>query len=76
MPISSSQFGGDVQTPMALGSSTTGTFAQSTAWRTPRGGGAPAPYSKRTMGTTMKWDDDNSGPSIPKADKGVGRNDG
>lgn len=76
MPNSASQFG-DVQTPMALGSSTTGTFAQNTAWRTSRGAGSPpSPYSKRTMGTTMKWDDDNSGPSIPKADKGVGRNDG
>ena len=75
MPLSSSQFGGgETDTPMALGSSTTGTFAQRTAWRNPRGTASPAPYSKRTAGTTYKWDDD-SGPSLPKSDKGAGRNE-
>jgi hypothetical protein len=74
MPISSSQIGGgDTPTPMALGSSTTGSFAQQTAWRTPRGG-TPLAYSKKTAGTTFKWDDDSSSNPLPKSDKGAGRN--
>lgn len=78
MPLSSSQFGDkgpDFPTPpLALGSSTTGSFQQQTAWRTPRGGGTPLSYSKRTAGTTFKWDDD-TGPELPRSDKGAGRND-
>lgn len=74
MPLSSSQFsGGDTPTPMALGSSTTGSFAQQTAWRTPRSG-VPLAYSKKTAGTTFKWDDDSQGAQLPKSDKGAGRN--
>lgn len=81
-PRSYSQFGDDdgvaapqpldVEPPMSLGSSTAGSFQQRTAWRTPRGGQAPLSYSKRTAGTTFKFDDDAS-PSLPRADKGVGR---
>jgi len=29
-------------------------------------------YSKRTAGTTFKFDDDSS-PNLPRSDKGVGR---
>lgn len=75
MPLSSSQFGGgDTPTPMALGSSTSGSFAQQTAWRTPRTASNPLAYSKKTAGTTFNWDDDSTGPQLPKADKGAGRN--
>jgi hypothetical protein len=75
MPLSSSQFGGDdTSTPMSLGSSTTGSFAQQTAWRTPRKGGTPLAYSKKTAGTTFKWDDDSSSNPLPKSDRGAGRN--
>jgi hypothetical protein len=80
-PRSYSQFGDDdvvrpqtldVEPPMALGSSTAGSFQQRTAWRTPRGGQTPLSYSKRTAGTTFKFDDDSS-PNLPRSDKGVGR---
>jgi hypothetical protein len=75
MPLSSSQFSGDdTPTPMSLGSSTTGSFAQQTAWRTPRKGSTPLAYSKKTAGTTFKWDDDSQGSQLPKSDKGAGRN--
>lgn len=57
---------------MALGSSTTGSFQQRTAWRTPRGGQSPLSYSKRTAGTTFKFDDDSS-PTLPRSDRGAGR---
>jgi hypothetical protein len=77
MSISSSQFGDtapDVDIPLSLSSSTLGSAAGATAWRN-RGlaGGRPMAYSKRTAGTTYKFDDDNS-PAIPKSDKGMGRN--
>jgi len=84
MPRSYAQFGDsdsdssspslEVESPMSLGSSTTGSFQQRTSWRTPRGPRQmPLSYSKRTAGTTFKFDDD-SAPSLPSADKGVGRN--
>jgi hypothetical protein len=62
----------DVDSPMSLGSSTTGSFQQRTAWRTPRGGQMPLSYSRRTSGTTFKFDDDAS-PSMPRSDKGEGK---
>lgn len=62
----------DIEAPLSLGSSTTGSFQQRTAWRTPRGGQMPLSYSKRTAGTTFKFDDDSS-PTLPRSDKGVGR---
>lgn len=78
MPNSASQFGNvdssqSFDTPVSLGSSTAGTYAQSTAWRTREmGKGRPLPYSKRSSGSTFKWDDDNS-PTIPQSDKGMGK---
>jgi hypothetical protein len=78
MSISSSQFGDkapDVDIPLSLSSSTTGSAAGATAWRN-RGlaGGRPMSYSKRTAGTTYKFDDDAAS-NIPKSDKGAGRNE-
>jgi hypothetical protein len=78
MPLSNSQFGSDapsVETPMALGASTSGTFSQRTAWRNPRGGSTPVPYSKKTAGTTFNWDDSSSTNPLPRSDKGAGRNE-
>lgn len=79
MPInSSSEFGSvnssqNLDTPVSLGASTAGTYAQSTAWKTREmGRGRPLPYSKRSAGSTYRWDDDNS-PTVPQADKGVGK---
>lgn len=78
MSISSSQFGNttpDVETPLALSSSTMGSAAGATAWRTKGlAGGRPMALSKRTLGTTYKFDDDASA-TIPKSDKGAGRNE-
>lgn len=78
MSISSSQFGDkapEVDLPLSLSSSTMGSAAGATAWRT-RGlaGGRPMALSKRTLGTTYKFDDDASA-TIPKSDKGAGRNE-
>ena len=78
MAISSSQFGDttpNVDIPLSLSNSTTGSAAGATAWRN-RGlaGGRPMAYSKRTAGTTYKFDDDST-TSLPKSDKGMGRNE-
>lgn len=79
MPInSSSEFGGVdssqyLDTPVSLGSSTAGTYAAQTAWKTrDMGRGRPMPYSKRSAGSIYKFDDDGS-PSVPQADKGTGK---
>lgn len=79
MPISSSQFGGvdsvtpDVTPPLSLSSSTFGSAAQATSWvNRSLGGEKPMSLSRKTMGTTFKFDDD-SGPSLPTSDKGAGR---
>lgn len=79
MPInSSSEFGSvdssqNLDTPVSLGASTSGTYAQQTAWKTREmGRGRPLPYSKRSAGSTYRWDDDNS-PTVPQADKGAGK---
>jgi len=65
----------DVESPMSLGSATTGSFQQRTSWRTPRGPQQmPLSYSKRTAGTTFKFDDDSS-PALPRSDKGAGRSE-
>ena len=78
MSISSSQFGdttSNIETPLALSSSTAGSAAGATAWRTKGlGGTRPMALSKRTFGTTYKFDDDTS-TSLPKSDKGMGRNE-
>lgn len=57
--------------PMSLGSSTRGTYEQRTAWSTREmGRGAPLPYSRRSAGSTYRFDDDSSSaPSIPRSDK-------
>ena len=53
------------QAPLALGQGTAGTFAQQTAWRTPRAGASvPLSYSKKTKGTTFSWDDDTTAPKF------------
>jgi hypothetical protein len=72
-PISSTQFKGaaEVQSPLSLSSSTTGSLAQQTAWRSPSG----APLSARNRGTTLSWGDEKSSNPIPKSDKGTGRNE-
>jgi len=69
--ISSEQFGstGDmfqqhpqVAAPLSLSSSTSGSAAQATAWRT-RGlsdSGSPLPLSSRTEGSVYKFEDDQS----------------
>ena len=76
MPISSSQFGTEqssTSTPLSLSSSTSGSAQQATAWSTKSlGGGRPLSWSKKTGGTTFKWDD-ATGPSLPSSDKGAGR---
>lgn len=80
MPINSSSEFGSVDsskfldTPVSLGASTVGTAAQQTAWKTREmgRGGRPLPYSKRSAGSTYRWDDDSS-PTVPQADKGVGK---
>jgi hypothetical protein len=82
MALSSSQFGTNyesmantprVDAPLSLSSSTTGSAAGATAWRTKGlGGGRPMSLSKRTAGTTYRFDDDTK-TSLPSSDKGVGR---
>jgi len=79
VPInSSSEFGGVdssqyLDTPVSLGSSTAGTYAAQTAWKTREmGRGRPMPYSKRSAGSIYKFDDDGS-PSVPQAEKGPGK---
>ena len=78
MSLSSSQFGAvspDVTPPLSLGSATTGSTAQSTAWRTRSlGGGNPLALSSKTRGTTFNWDDTKQ-TNLPSSDKGMGRNE-
>lgn len=78
MAISSSQFGEampSIDIPLSLSTSTMGSAASATAWRT-RGltGNRPIALSKRTMGTTYRFDDDSTA-ALPKSDKGAGRNE-
>ena len=68
-PLSAAQHT-DASAPLSLGKSTTGSVAQRTSWRS-NDGGRPAAYSSKTRGTTLNWDDDNSGPSLPKSDPGA-----
>ena len=78
MPRSAVEFGDDEQRPsasypppMSLGASTRGTYEQRTAWATrDMGQGRPLPYSRRSAGSTYRFDDDSSAaPSIPRSDK-------
>ena len=58
--------------PLSLGQSTTGSVASRTAWRSHDAGAqVPAAYSKKTRQTTLNWDDNSSGPSLPESDKGA-----
>jgi hypothetical protein len=51
--------------PLSASSSTLGTGAASTAWRTRSlGSGRPLPLSSRTSGSTYKFDDASSAPSF------------
>ena len=80
MPLSSSLFGdnpfknfgkqANVETPLSLSSSTTGSIARRTSWRSNDGGGSPSAYSAKTRGTTLNWDDAQK-PSLPTSDKGA-----
>jgi hypothetical protein len=57
--------------PLSGSATTYGSVGAKTAWTTAGvGGSGPAPYSKRTKGSTLSWDDDNSGPSLPQSDSG------
>jgi len=81
--LSSSQFTGQsvqysdsTPPPLSLSATTTGSAAQATAWRNSSlaGSNRPLSLSKKTMGTTYKFDDTSSAPTPPASDKGVGRN--
>jgi hypothetical protein len=82
MALSSSQFDGSyeamankprVDAPLSLSATTTGSAAGATAWRNQGlGGGRPMSYSRRTAGTTYKFDDDTK-TTLPSSDKGMGR---
>lgn len=71
-PNAYAQSAGKYGAPLAGSSSTYGSVGAKTAWTTSgiSAGGGPAPYSKRTKGSTLSWDDDNSGPSMPQSDSG------
>lgn len=61
--------------PLSLSKATTGSAAQSTAWRNSSlGKGGPQAYSAKTRGTTFNWDDAASPTTLPQSDKGAGRN--
>ena len=82
MALSSSQFDGAyeqmankprVDAPLSLSSNTMGSAAGATAWKNQNlGAGRPMSYSRRTAGTTYKFDDDTK-TSLPSSDKGMGR---
>ena len=63
--------GPDVDAPLSLSSSTTGSANQATAWRNRSlGGGKPLSYSSKTRGTTFSFDE--SKPVLaPESDKGA-----
>lgn len=62
----------DYGTPLSGSSTTYGSVGARTAWTTAGiSGGRPAPYSKRTKGSTLSWDDDNDTPTQPQADFGA-----
>ena len=79
MPLSSSLFGdnpfknfgkqANVETPLSLSSSTTGSIAKRTSWRS-NDGGSPSAYSSKTRGTTLNWDDAQK-QTLPTSDKGA-----
>ena len=63
--------GPDVDTPLSLSSSTTGSANQATAWRNKNlGGGKPLSLSSKTAGSTFKWDDATP-TAAPQSDKGA-----
>ena len=70
------QYSDSTPPPLSLSATTTGSAAQATAWRNSSLGGnnRPLSLSKKTMGTTYKFDDSSSSPSLPASDKGAGRN--
>lgn len=59
----------EVDAPTSYGSSTRDTSSQQTAWKTrDMGKGRPLPYSKRSAGSTYRWDDDSgAAASVPRA---------
>ena len=74
-PVSSPQFQGyteNYESPLSYSKGTSTSLSKSTSWRSPTG----APYGSRNAGSTLNFDDpDNSANSIPKSDKGAGRDE-
>ena len=75
--ISSPQFGdslspqsNEVDTPLSLSSSTTGSIAKRLAWKSNERGSGPTAYSAKTRGTTINWDDAPQS-QLPTSDKGA-----
>lgn len=82
--MSSSQYGslpsasdyassaGKYGSPLSGSSTTYGSIGSKTAWQSNAAAGSTgvAAYSKRTKGSTLSWDDDNSGPNLPTSDPG------
>ena len=58
--------------PTAHAAQSFSSAAKATAWstRSLAHGGTPMPYSKKTRGTYVSWDDDNTGPTMPQSDPG------
>lgn len=78
MPKEGTSYGGslyapkyNVSSPLSLSQSTAGSVAARTSWRSNEAGGTPSAYSKRTRQSTLSWDDDGQGPSLPESDKGA-----
>lgn len=73
-PVSSPQFKGyteNYESPLSYSKSTANSLSKATTWRSPAG----APLSSKNLGSTLNWDDSGSQTSLPKSDKGVGRNE-
>lgn len=56
-------------TPLSAQSMTSA--GRATSWTTSSLGSGPQPYSKKTRGSYVSWDDDNSGPTLPQSDRGA-----
>lgn len=59
----------EVETPAPYSTQSRTTLGKQTSWRSQAG-----VLSKQNFGSFIKFDDDNSGPSVPAPDKGMGRN--
>lgn len=61
-----------IKAPLAMSSSTSGSVAQRTAWRSndPEAD-TPVAYSAKTAGTTLNWDAGAKDTAIPSSDRGA-----